>query len=708
MVKLDSKASRRAQELMPPPPTGQPYAVPIPGSKVDGRSAVYRHWRFADKLLETLDDDITSCHHAFEEAANKVPNNNCLGWRPWLPKTSTWGNYEWMNYKTVQGRRKDFGAGLIHVMTKHSHPEEQRGIGLWCQNRPEWQITDLAAMSQRLFTVSLYDTLGPDTTEFIINNADLHLVVSSVGHLPVLISLKPKCPNLKIIICVDTFEPLNEPAGTSKPELLRKFAEHQGIHLYYINELEELGQKHPRPYNPPLMDDLVTINYTSGTTGNPKGVVLTHRNALASVASSTTLMKQVENDVICSFLPLAHIFERLSEHVALSAGAGIGFFHGVIPEIVEDLKVLRPTAFTGVPRLFNRFGTRINEATFGSMLPWRRALARKSTETKLRAINVPDETKRTNVHRFWDKLFFSRVQSQVGLQNAHTVVSGSAPLDPKLHQFLRVCLANNFAQGYGLTETYAATLCQISGDFTAGNCGGPTPSIEACLRDVPDMEYLTSDKPRARGELLVRGTTLFREYWKDQKQTEEAFTEDGWFCTGDIAEVDSMGRFAIIDRRKQLMKLAQGEYISPERIENIILSNLGYLQNGYVHGDSDKAHLVGIFGIEPEGFAPWASKITGKKFDMFDREAMKQACLDERVRKAVLKDITEICSKHKLNRYEYIRALHLMLDPFMEENDLMTPTMKLKRPKVTKHYREHLDALYEEIDNAAKKPKARL
>lgn len=119
-------------------------------------------------------------------------------------------------------------------------------------------------MSQRLFTVSLYDTLGPDTTEFIINNADLHLVVSSVGHLPVLISLKPKCPNLKIIICVDTFEPLNEPAGTSKPELLRNFAEQQGVHLYYINELEDLGKKHPRPYNPPQMDDLVTINYTSG------------------------------------------------------------------------------------------------------------------------------------------------------------------------------------------------------------------------------------------------------------------------------------------------------------------------------------------------------------------------------------------------------------------------------------------------------------
>lgn len=150
MVKLDSKASQRALELMPPPPSGQPYAVPIPGSKADGRSAVYRHWRFADKLLENLDDDITSCHHAFEEAANKIPNNNCLGWRPWQPKTSTWGAYEWMSYQTVQARRKDFGAGLVHVMAKHGHPEEQRGIGLWCQNRPEWQITGIIKHSNPL------------------------------------------------------------------------------------------------------------------------------------------------------------------------------------------------------------------------------------------------------------------------------------------------------------------------------------------------------------------------------------------------------------------------------------------------------------------------------------------------------------------------------------------------------------------------------
>jgi long-chain acyl-CoA synthetase len=529
-------------------------------------------------------------------------------------------------------------------------------------------------MSQSLYTISLYDTLGPDTTEFIINNALIHCVVAGIDHLPTLLGLKNKCPNLQMIVCVDRLPNLNEPAGTSKEELLKKFADESNIALYYLHQVEAIGEQHPKQYVPPQPEDLITINYTSGTTGNPKGVVLTHRNAMAATASSFSLMQQVDDDVTCSFLPLAHIFQRLSEHTALTAGAAIGYFHGVISEIVDDLKMLRPTAFSGVPRLYNRFGTRITEATYGSALPWRRAITRKVVDSKLATINIEDPGKATNVHGLWDRLWAKRVAAQVGLQRCHTMISGSAPLDPKLHQFLRICFSNNFAQGYGLTETYAATLCQLQGDMTAGSCGGPTPSVEACLRDVPDMEYLTTDKPFPRGEILVRGTTLFREYWRDPEQTKAALTEDGWFCTGDIGTVDAMGRFSVIDRRKQLMKLAQGEYISPERIENIILSNLGYLQNAYIHGDSDKSFLVGIFGIEPEGFAPWASKIVGEKFDMFDVEAMKKACKDERVRKAALKDITEISKTHKLNRYEYCRTLNLEVDPFTEAAGLMTPT----------------------------------
>ncbi|KAK5240139.1 medium-chain fatty acid-CoA ligase faa2, partial [Cryomyces antarcticus] len=174
--------------------------------------------------------------------------------------------------------------------------------------------------------------------------------------------LKPRCPTLKLIVCLDPLS-AGELPGESKAELLNALAADQGVKIHYIRDVEAIGEASPRPYNPPRPDDIITINYTSGTTGNPKGVCLTHANAVAAASSSLTTVRQSSNDVICSYLPLAHIFQRVTEHSALWAGAQIGYFHGNIAELVDDLKLLRPTAFTSVPRLYNRFGGAIKAAT---------------------------------------------------------------------------------------------------------------------------------------------------------------------------------------------------------------------------------------------------------------------------------------------------------------------------------------------------------
>jgi long-chain acyl-CoA synthetase len=528
-------------------------------------------------------------------------------------------------------------------------------------------------MSQGLFTVSLYDSLGPDTTQYIINHAGLHCVVTSLIHVPSLLKLKPKCPTLKFIVCLDSLSAGERPL-MSKNDLLQQFAEDFGVGLYHINDVEALGIKNPRPFNPPTPDDIVTINYTSGTTGDPKGVVLRHRNAIAGASCGLILMKQGIEEVTLSFLPLAHIFQRVGEHLALWSGAAIGYFHGNTQELVEDLQMLRPTAFSGVPRLFNKFGSKIVDATLDSPRPIRAALSRRALATKLERQKDPNPARATNKHAFWDRVWANKVAANVGLERCHTIITGSAPIDPKLHQLLRACFANNFAQGYGLTETYAIATCQLEGDMSVGNCGAVAPAAELCLRDVPDMGYLSTDSPQPRGELLIRGNTLFREYWRNPEGTAAAVDADGWFATGDIATVDSLGRFAIIDRRKQLLKLAQGEYISPERIENLFLGSSGWLATAFVHGDSDKASLVGLFGVDPEGFAPFASKVLKKKIDEKDYAAIKQACADPKVRKAATKELADIARKNRLNRYEYCRAIYLDLEPFTEANGLVTPT----------------------------------
>lgn len=476
---------------------------------------------------------------------------------------------------------------------------------------------------------------------------------------------------MKMIVCMDALNNGEQP-GNTKYVILNQFAAEVGIKIHSMEDVEELGANSGRPMNPPRPDDIITINYTSGTTGNPKGVVLTHANAVAATSSSRIFSQVLPTDVLISYLPLAHIFERVVEHSILSHGAAIGYFRGDILGLVDDMKLLRPTGFISVPRLFNRFGAAIRAATLDAP-GLKGTMGRHIINSKLASMKLPPG-QATNKHFLYDKIFSTKLASAFGLQRARGMVTGSAPIDPTLQQFLRAAFANDFAQGYGLTETYAVFCCQLENDYSTGNCGTIAPTMEACLQSVPDMDYLVTDSPRPRGELLIRGKNLFREYYKNPTETEKAIIEDGWFRTGDIAEIDSMGRVKIIDRVKNVLKLAQGEYISPERIENVYLANTSLFTQAYVHGDSTQAFLVSIFGIDPVAFAPFASNILKKTIRDDDHEACKAAAKDERVRKAVIKELEKIGKKNKFNSYEKVKNVHLEIEPFTIENELLTPT----------------------------------
>ena len=528
-------------------------------------------------------------------------------------------------------------------------------------------------MSQSLFSVSLYDTLGPSATEYIINHAEVPTVVTSLNHIPTLLKLKPKLPTLKTIISLDPLDS-GEIAGQSKLSLLNALAEDSGLKIYSMEQVEQIGANHGIPVlHPPEPSDLITINYTSGTTGPPKGVTLTHANAAAAASSGLISVVQEPSATMISYLPLAHIYQRMTEHGTLFSGSRIGYFHGDILNLVDDLQTLRPTGFTSVPRLYNRFGGAMRAATV-QQPGFKGALSRHVISTKLANMNPPDSPSATNTHAFYDRIWGRKVAAALGLDRVTAMVSGSAPLDPSLHQFFRAALGNSFLQGYGLTETYGHGLCQIHGDMSVGNCGAVAADMEICLRDVPDMEYLSTDKPQPRGELLIRGSALFSGYYKNPAETAKTILSDGWFCTGDIATVDSRGRFQIIDRRKNVLKLAQGEYISPERLENIYLSHLSYLAMAYVHGDSLQTFLVAIFGVQPDMFAPFASKVLGKKIDVADMEGLRAACEDEKVVEAVQRDLERVGRKNKFAGYERVRKCVLKLDPFSIDNECLTPT----------------------------------
>lgn len=530
---------------------------------------------------------------------------------------------------------------------------------------------DLGCMSQSLYTVSIYDTLGPDTTEYIINHASLVTVITSLPHIPTLLKLAPRIPSLKMIICLDPLDNNDKP-GYSKSAVLNTIAKDLGITIHYIGDVEALGAKSPIPMKAPRPDDIVTINYTSGTTGNPKGVVLTHANAVAAASTGLLVSGGTTSDTLISYLPLAHIYERVTEGAAFLAGSGIGYFHGDVLGLVDDMKVLKPTGFISVPRLYNRFGAAIRAQALEAE-GLKGTIGRHVINTKLANLRLP-EGEATNKHAIYDRIYTPKLRAAFGLDRTRRMVSGSAPLDPTLHELLRAAFGAEIKQGYGLTETYAVGLAQDNDDMSTGNCGGLGPATEACLLSVPDMEYTVTDKPNPRGELLIRSTSLFREYYRNEAETKKSMTEDGWFRTGDIAEIDSRGRFKIIDRVKNVLKLAQGEYVSPERLENVYLANTGLVSQAFVHGDSTQAFLVSVFGVDPVAFAPFASAVLNKTVDPTDLLAVKAAADDERVKKAVLNELDRIGKKSKFNSYERVRKVHLEIEPFTIENELLTPT----------------------------------
>ncbi|KAK9463154.1 eukaryotic long-chain fatty acid CoA synthetase (LC-FACS) [Lipomyces oligophaga] len=676
-------------------PEGQKQGIALPGTETSDHTAIYRNAARPDVLMETPHSKIRTQYDAFEHAASTYPERNMLGHRFLIDRAKEiWSPYLWQTYGTVAERRTNFGAGLCYLNDEllGNAKQSQYAIGLFSQNRPEWIITDLACHAYNLIVVPLYDNLGPGSSEFILKAVESPILVASLVHIPKILTIADQLSNLKVIISMDDLKSDEDSPKESKEDILKAWAKEKSILIYTMAEVEELGFQHPKAHSPPEPQDILTINYTSGTTSSPKGVVLTHANFVASLALAFSHLPRSSNDVVdavLSYLPLAHIYERVTLGVAMSAGASIAFFRGNILKILEDLLEVRPTAFTSVPRLLTRFESAVKAKTVHST-GFRSDIAKKGLETKLEQL----KRKKSPNHWLWDRLICKKVRANAGMDRVASMISGSAPLAADTHQFLRAAFGVPICQGYGLTETHGACMLAQPEDFTTGHCGPPALTSEVRLRSVPELEYYVTDKPYPRGELLVRGTTVFREYYNDPERTKEAFDDDGWFCTGDVAAIDDLGRVYIIDRVKNFFKLAQGEYVAPEQIENKYLAGCPLLQMIFVHGDSLQPYLVAIGAIQPLAFAPFASSILDAEISANDLESLQHACDDSRVVEAVMQELLQVAAEVGLQGYEKIKHIKLMIDPFTIETNVLTPTLKLKRPAAASFFKDVLSELY--------------
>ncbi|KIL69616.1 hypothetical protein M378DRAFT_1048314 [Amanita muscaria Koide BX008] len=676
-----------SEKTIPLPPV-IPYdkqSAEVAGTKRPGQTAHYRNAIFGSQI-EDAPNSFKTLDEVFDSGLKTGRNQPFLGHRPIVSKNPLrFANaYVWETYGQIDERRRHIGSALHAMFSKGEvGGGEYETVGIWSQNRPEWQIVDIALQTYRKVSVSLYDTLGKDSVEYITNHAHLTVIFSTSDKLPTLLKLADKTPQVKLLVSMD---PLTPEAKT----VLVEWGHTHEIRVLELSELEAIGKANPIEPIPATPDLLACICYTSGTTGNPKGALLTHGNFALSVQSNLYGLNLTDDGILLSYLPLAHIYERICELCTVAVGAKIGYFTGDPLRLLEDAQILRPQFFPSVPRVLNRI---YQAAMAGGDVPGLRGtIFRKAVSAKLEKLRRTGDP----THPLWDRLVFRKIQAVLGGQ-IKLVVSGSAPISRDVLDFLKIAFGCEVNEGdYGMTETTAACLKTLPYDPTcSGFVGPPQPVNEIKLVDVPSMGYTSEDKPNPRGELCIRGPNCFSGYYKDEKNTKETIDDEGWMHSGDIAELDAFGRVKIIDRIKNIMKLSQGEYVALEKIENTY-SSASIISQIYVHGDSLQSYLVAVIVLDPVQLANIASTVLKRKIAADQLEELSTVTSDRRIQDAVLSIMSKEAERNGLKGFETVKRVHLTLRPFTIEEGTLTPTLKIKRKDAYKLYQTAIDGLYRE------------
>uniref|UniRef100_A0A8D3A5I6 Long-chain-fatty-acid--CoA ligase n=1 Tax=Scophthalmus maximus TaxID=52904 RepID=A0A8D3A5I6_SCOMX len=636
----------RPKALKPPCDLGL-QSVEIPGEERARRSVL----NDSDENMTHYYDDARTMYEVFQRGLRVSNNGPCLGSRkPNQP-------YEWLSYKEVSDRAEHIGSALLH--RGHSQTGD-RFIGIFSQNRPEWTISELACHTYSMVVVPLYDTLGTEAIAYIIDRGKtaISTVICDVAEKAQLILDSGKGQTVKTIVLMEAFD----------GDLVTRGRE-CGIEILSLKDFEALGKANHQKPVPPKPEDLALICFTSGTTGNPKGGMLTHGNVISNTAA---------------FLRVTEVNTRkikqlcLHQGVVLIHGARIGYFQGDIRLLMDDLKTLQPTVFPVVPRLLNRMFDKVFCQANTPLKKWLLdfAFSRKEAEMKNGVIRRDS---------MWDKLIFKKVQASLG-GRVRLMITGAAPVSPTILTFLRAALGCQFYEGYGQTECTAGCSMSMPGDWTAGHVGPPLPCNAIKLVDVAEMNYLAVN---GEGEVCVKGPNVFQGYLKDPEKTAEAIDKDGWLHTGDIGKWLPNGSLKIVDRKKHIFKLAQGEYIAPEKIETIYNRSDPVAQI-FVHGDSLQACLVGIVVPDPDFLPIWVKKkgIEGSYTEL---------CSKKEVKDGILEDILRLGKEAGLKSFEQVRDIALHPEMFSIQNGLLTPTLKAKRTELRSHFREQIDKLYAKI-----------
>jgi long-chain acyl-CoA synthetase len=568
------------------------------------------------------------------------------------------GNWEEISWNKLNEMVRDLGVFLIN---KGIQPGDK--VCLFSPNRYEWWVADLAIISIGAVNVPIYATNSAEESRYIIENSDAKMCfVGTKDHMDKILQVKPKLPNLGEIVLFDEVDKL--PAGV----IALKDAYKEGKAAKNKDEFD----KRLAPIN---IEDVATIIYTSGTTGNPKGVMLTHKNFVSNVNQANAVDPDflAGDHTFLSFLPLAHSLERTVGYYApIFLGKKVAFAEST-EKLLENLNEIRPTFLVSVPRIYEKVHSGITSKVATAppikkaLFNWAMGIARENLPY------VCTDKPRTGWFAFKfnlaNKLIFSKLRAALGLDRLVAAISGGGPLSVSDAEFF-LGMGIKVLEGFGLTETTPITNANKPKLIKPGTVG---PAVKDTIVKISED-----------GEVLIKGPQVMKGYYKNDAATKEAFTADGFFRTGDIGEIDKDGYLKITGRIKDLIVTSGGKNISPQNIENTLVTSK-FIEQVAVIGDNRK-YLSALIVPSFAALEAWAQQnniaFTGRK-DLISKPEVKK--LFEQEIEELMKDYA---------RVEQIRKFTLLETEWSQDTGEMTPTMKVKRKVINQKYGPIIEAMY--------------
>jgi long-chain acyl-CoA synthetase len=540
-------------------------------------------------------------------------------------------------------------------------------VAILAESGPLWTITDYAILANGAVNVPIYPTQAVGQVEYILRESSPRLLfVSTARQMRRVGEALKKFPDLRIV----PFQPL--PNGESMMPYAR--LEQEG---------EQLGAEQPELFDLISSDvqpsDMASIIYTSGTTGEPKGVMLTHWNIAFNAIASGDYLDIEPDNVMLSFLPLSHIFERMVLYLCMHYGVQINYAGG-IETVANDMREVRPTLMSTVPRLLEKMYARMQKSAADQgtikkrIFAWAADVARRSAELDTRGKPLPPLLEFQK--EIADRLVFARLREAVG-GRMKRMVSGGAALAPDI-ALLFIGAGVPVLQGYGLTETSPVIAVNRIKHNRVSSVGHPLPCVEVRLAED--------------NEILTRGPHVFQGYFDKPEETAAAFSENGdsppWFKTGDIGRIDEEGFIYITDRKKDLIKTSAGKYVAPQAIESLI-SQSEFVEQVVIVGDRRK-FVSALVVPDFERLRSWAKE---QGLDESDRARL---IADKRVIDMMKAEVNRLT--RDLADYEKVKRISLLPDEFTIDGGELTPTLKVRRRAVEQKYQTVIESLYSAAD----------